>query len=64
VFAVNVEHAKNLQQAFLSQNVLAECLVGSTPFMTRFSLMEQYRNGKIPVMINCGILTEGTDVRR
>ncbi|KAJ2725894.1 DEAD DEAH box helicase [Coemansia sp. Benny D115] len=63
VFAVDVAHAMALCQAFHDHGRLAaEVVVGKTPVAERERILAEFRRGTLPVLVNCGILTEGTDI--
>ncbi|KAI8324467.1 P-loop containing nucleoside triphosphate hydrolase protein [Martensiomyces pterosporus] len=62
VFAVDVAHARELCGLFVSYGIPAEVVLGHTPANERDRILEGFRSGEIPVLINCGILTEGTDI--
>ncbi|KAJ2157693.1 DEAD DEAH box helicase [Coemansia sp. RSA 552] len=62
VFAVDVNHAQTLRKLFVHYGVPAEVVLGITPTAERVRILSEFREGKVPVVINCGILTEGTDI--
>ncbi|KAJ2846616.1 DEAD DEAH box helicase [Coemansia brasiliensis] len=62
VFAVDVAHAKALTQTFNRYHINAHYVLGSTGASERERILFEFREGKIPVVVNCGILTEGTDI--
>uniref|UniRef100_V5GI88 P-loop containing nucleoside triphosphate hydrolase protein n=2 Tax=Kalmanozyma brasiliensis (strain GHG001) TaxID=1365824 RepID=V5GI88_KALBG len=62
VFAVNIEHVQDLTATFRNAGVDARYLHGGTPMVERRQLLEDFRNGVYPVLVNCAILTEGADV--
>lgn len=61
-FTVNVAHARDLALAFNRAAVPAAALSGDTPTYERSSILEGFRSGRIAVIANCMILTEGTDL--
>ena len=61
VFAINQEHAKTLAQAFQEKGVLADYLIGSANAKTRTQKIEDFKNGKIQVLVTVDILNEGFD---
>lgn len=63
VFATDVQHVLDLQSMFESYGIPAVSVVGKSPKRHRVESLEAFRQRQIPVMINCGIFTEGTDVR-
>lgn len=62
VFAVNIEHVQDLTATFRNAGIDARYLHGGTPMLERRQLLEDFRAGKYPVLVNCAILTEGADV--
>jgi superfamily II DNA or RNA helicase len=59
VFAVNVQHAKNLAEAFKRYGVAAEAIWGGDP--DRKEKLEMHRKGLLRVLVNCQLLTTGYD---
>ncbi|KAH6598571.1 hypothetical protein BASA50_003609 [Batrachochytrium salamandrivorans] len=64
VFAVNVQHIEDLVKAFKAKGVPAIGVHGKTPLHARHAIMKEFSSGRIPVLINCGIITEGVDIPR
>lgn len=62
VFAVDVAHALRLRDMFRHYEVDAQAVLGETPTSERAQILNAFRSGELPVLINCGILTEGTDI--
>ncbi|ORZ33368.1 P-loop containing nucleoside triphosphate hydrolase protein [Catenaria anguillulae PL171] len=64
VFAATIEHVEELCAAFQARGVDARYLHSrsTADFAARRELVEEFRQGKFPVLVNCGILTEGTDI--
>lgn len=60
--SVNALQAEVLTAAFVERGVDARMLVGTTAPRHRIHLLEDFRNGVFPVLVNCAILTEGADV--
>jgi superfamily II DNA/RNA helicase len=54
VFAVNVAHVRELTQTFKSAGVDARYLYAGTPIPERNALMDGFKAGAFPVLINCG----------
>jgi superfamily II DNA or RNA helicase len=59
VFAVDIEHAKQLAATFQAYGVSAEAIWGDDPY--RKEKLEMHRDGKLTVLTNCNVLTEGYD---
>ncbi|PWZ01728.1 P-loop containing nucleoside triphosphate hydrolase protein [Testicularia cyperi] len=62
IFAVNIQHVQDLTQTFRQAGVDARYLHGGTPMLERRQLLQDFRAGQYPVLVNCAILTEGADV--
>lgn len=60
-FAVNVEHSIKIVQQYLYAGVPAVHVDGNTPDEERRKIFADYRAGLIKVVVNVGIVTEGTD---
>lgn len=61
VFAVDVAHSVHLRDEFRRSGVLAEHIDGSTPIEERDGILKRLAEGKIEVVCNCMVLTEGWD---
>jgi ATP-dependent helicase IRC3 len=61
-FAVDIQHVKDLTAAFRMKDIDARYLTSETSSDERADLLHAFRQGEFPVLINCGILTEGTDI--
>jgi len=61
-FAVSVEAAKELAEAYTAAGVPAVCLHASTGVSERANVMRRFRDGTIQQLVNVDILTEGVDV--
>ncbi|KAF9161766.1 hypothetical protein DFQ26_004170 [Actinomortierella ambigua] len=62
VFAVDIAHLEALTEAFRSFGYDARGLSSKTDSIARAQLLHDFRHRKFPVIVNCGILTEGTDI--
>ncbi|KAJ3186428.1 hypothetical protein HK101_009651 [Irineochytrium annulatum] len=62
VFAVNVAHIESLVEEFVKQGVNARGLHAGMTYAQRRDTIDDYRSGRFPVLVNCGILTEGFDL--
>ena len=60
-FAVSVAHSIHLRDEFVKSGVRAEHVDGSTPKDERDATLERLANGKIELVSNCMVLTEGWD---
>ena len=62
VFAVNVEHSKNIFSGFEGAGIAAAHVDGSTPIKQREKIYQQLATGEISILSSCMTLTEGFDV--
>jgi len=62
IFAVDVKHAISLRDAFVENGVDADVVIGATDSPVRKKTFEAFKNGKIPVLVNVGVYTEGADI--
>ncbi|CAG8660806.1 1807_t:CDS:10, partial [Ambispora gerdemannii] len=62
VFAVDIEHIGQLTIHFREAGIEAHGVSGNTPKNVRSRILNEFKAGKFPVLVNCGILTEGTDI--
>lgn len=61
VFAVNVEHSKHIAAEFNAAGVQARHVDADTPKAEREAAMRDYRAGRILVLVNVALYTEGID---
>jgi len=61
VFASGVKHSQNLMEAFKSNGIKAGHLDGGTENDEREQILKDFNSGKITVLCNCMVLTEGFD---
>ncbi|KAK4908932.1 putative ATP-dependent helicase IRC3 [Elasticomyces elasticus] len=62
VFAVDVAHVTSLAATFRQFGVDARYVTGSTNKQIRKDTVQAFRNRGFPVLLNCGVFTEGTDI--
>ncbi|KAE8150199.1 P-loop containing nucleoside triphosphate hydrolase protein [Aspergillus avenaceus] len=62
VFCVDIEHTVQLTEAFRAAGVDARYLTGKTSKDVRDEQLRCFRNQEYPVLLNCGLFTEGTDI--
>ncbi|QLL33351.1 hypothetical protein HG536_0E02620 [Torulaspora globosa] len=62
LFAVDIKHVESLYQLFRDRGVTAGYVTSNTPTEKRDQIVRDFRAGRIEVLINCGIFTEGTDM--
>lgn len=61
-YTYNVDSAIKLAQAFSSRGITARAVAGSTPKEERKQIIEDYRAGKIQIVTNAELFTEGLDL--
>jgi ATP-dependent helicase IRC3 len=62
VFCVDLSHVMNLTEKFREYGIDAQFVTGDTPRKVRSARIDDFRNGAFPVLLNCGVFTEGTDI--
>jgi DNA repair protein RadD len=62
VYGVDRRHSNMLAQRFIERGHKAAHLDGGTPKDERRALIEALATGEIPVVTNCGLISEGLDV--
>lgn len=62
VYCVSVEHARRTADTFNSAAIRAESLSAGTPAKRRREIMEDFATGKITVLCNCTLLSEGISI--
>lgn len=62
VFGVDVNHVKALTDEFRHRGIDARYLTGKTPKELRSRELDCFRKQEFPVLVNCGLFTEGTDI--
>ncbi|RSL90236.1 hypothetical protein CEP52_014661 [Fusarium oligoseptatum] len=62
VFCVDVAHVVELTERFRKHGFDARYVTGDTPKVERGETLDAFRNGEFPVLVNCGVFTEGTDI--
>lgn len=62
VFVSRLRQLFSLQQAFEAIDVDVQAVTGSTGKEKRDQIINRFREGKFPVLINCGALVEGADM--
>jgi len=62
VFCVDLAHVSGLTQAFRRHGIDARFVTGDTPKTERSERLDAFKRGEFPVLVNCGVFTEGTDI--
>lgn len=61
-FCVDLNHVGGLTNKFREHGVDAQFITGDTKKTERSARLDAFRRGEFPVLVNCGIFTEGTDI--
>lgn len=61
-FTSGVQHAADLAECYRSQGVSAAMVSGDTPKDERRQILDDYRTGRLTVLTNAQVFTEGTDL--
>ncbi|KAF5001765.1 hypothetical protein FDECE_10847 [Fusarium decemcellulare] len=62
VFCVDVAHVIELTDRFRRHGFDARYVTGDTHKIERGETLDAFRRGEFPVLVNCGVFTEGTDI--
>lgn len=62
VFCVDLAHLSALTAEFRRHGIDAKSVTGDTTTVERSNRLDAFRNGEYPVLLNCGVFTEGTDI--
>lgn len=61
-FTAGVQHAHDLAAVYRAEGVPAAAVSGETPKDERRQILDDYRNGRLTVLTNDSVFTEGTDL--
>lgn len=62
VFCVDLNHVAGLTQKFRQYGLDARFVTGDTHRLERGEILDAFKRGEFPVLLNCGVFTEGTDI--
>lgn len=62
IFCVDLAHVAALTNRFREYGYDARYVTSHTKPKERAEKLEAFRSGEFPVLVNCGIYTEGTDI--
>lgn len=62
VFAVNIEHSRQIVQRYRMEGIPAYHIDANTPKKEREEILQRFRDGQIKVLSNVDIVSEGFDV--
>lgn len=60
-FCCDVQHCKDLSDAFKDSGFESAAVWGNMEFLERKRTLEAFKNGQIQIVASCGVLTEGYD---
>ncbi|KAF1811496.1 P-loop containing nucleoside triphosphate hydrolase protein [Eremomyces bilateralis CBS 781.70] len=62
VFCVDVKHVSQTTATFRDHGIDARFITGDTRAGVRSERLDGFKRGEFPVLVNCGVFTEGTDI--
>ena len=62
IYCVSVDYSKKIQEQFTEAGILTAHIDGTTPVKEREQVINDFKSGKIQVLTNCDIISEGFDV--
>lgn len=62
VFCVDLNHVTGLTAKFRQYGLDARFVTGDTHKIERGEILDAFKRGEFPVLLNCGVFTEGTDI--
>lgn len=62
VFPVGIKHSRAIVARFRAAGTAAEHLDGETPIAERLKILARLKDGSVPVVSSCGVLSEGVNV--
>ncbi|KAI0009717.1 P-loop containing nucleoside triphosphate hydrolase protein [Xylariaceae sp. FL0662B] len=62
IFCVDLAHVAGLTRTFRQRGIDARFVTGDTAKVERGDRIDAFKRGEFPVLVNCGIFTEGTDI--
>lgn len=64
IFCVGIEHLNHVVDEFKSEGIYCKGLDSTHSDEDRKAIIEEFKSGKLPVLVNCGVLTTGFDYPR
>lgn len=61
VYAISISHARNIAEYYSKKGINAVAIDSKTPTMERKRLVEEFKAGKIMVLVNVDVFSEGFD---
>ncbi|CCC08242.1 unnamed protein product [Sordaria macrospora k-hell] len=62
VFCVDLAHVEDMTATFRRYGYDARSVAGDTPVKERAQILDAFKKFEFPVLVNCGVFTEGTDI--
>jgi ATP-dependent helicase IRC3 len=62
VFCVDLDHVASLTSMFRKHGIDAQYITGATKKRIRGERLDAFKRREFPVLLNCGVFTEGTDI--
>lgn len=62
VFGARISHVRRLEAAFTEARLKSHHVTSKTPLDERVRLLKRFAEGEYPILINCGVFAEGTDI--
>ncbi|KAG0136473.1 P-loop containing nucleoside triphosphate hydrolase protein [Tuber indicum] len=62
VFCVDISHVHSVMDKFRANGIDALEVTSRSPTQACRECLKEFKAGKFPVMVNCGVFTEGTDI--
>lgn len=62
VFCVDLAHVADMTATFRRYGYDARFVTGDTPAKERADILDAFKRFEFPVLVNCGVFTEGTDI--
>lgn len=58
VFCVDIAHVNDMTAKFRRYDIDARCITSKTILQERKARLDEFKNGKYQVLVNCGVFTE------
>ena len=62
IFCVDVKHIHDLTNTFRRHGIESYFVTGESATKARSATLDAFKRGEYPVLLNCGVFTEGTDI--
>lgn len=62
IFATNIEHVQALVNVFREEGIPTDGITSETLLIQRAKILDRFKRGELHVLVNCSIITEGTDL--